>query len=120
MATEENYRKVEQLTRLAGEHGRSIIELAFGWLLAQDGVASVIAGATTPRQVAANAAAITWDLDTEELAAVQNMRPEGRRPGAASPRTRAGLPRLRASRHFHGCALRQVRGPRFCAGQDLS
>ncbi|MCX5108685.1 aldo/keto reductase [Streptomyces sp. NBC_00378] len=73
VATEENFRKVEQLTRFAADRGRSIIELAFGWLLAQDGVASVIAGATTPEQVAANAAAIGWELDAEELAAVQNI-----------------------------------------------
>ncbi|MFG3526665.1 aldo/keto reductase [Streptomyces sp. NPDC047917] len=73
VATEENFRKVDQLTRFAADRGRSIIELAFGWLLAQDGVASVIAGATTPEQVAANAAAIGWELDAEELAAVQDI-----------------------------------------------
>ncbi|MGW2106033.1 aldo/keto reductase [Streptomyces sp. NPDC001948] len=73
VATEENFRKVEQLTRFAADRGRSIIELAFGWLLAQDGVTSVIAGATTPEQVAANASAIGWELDTEELAAVQDI-----------------------------------------------
>jgi len=32
------------------------------WLAAQDGVASVIAGATTPDQVRANAAAAAWTL----------------------------------------------------------
>ncbi|MEU0627546.1 aldo/keto reductase [Streptomyces sp. NPDC005989] len=73
VATEENFRKVEQLTRFAADRGRSIIELAFGWLLAQDGVASVIAGATTPEQVAANAAAIGWKPDAQELAAVQDI-----------------------------------------------
>ncbi|MFB8033087.1 aldo/keto reductase [Streptomyces sp. NPDC056004] len=73
VATEENFRKVEQLTRFAADRGRSIIELAFGWLLAQDGVASVIAGATTPEQVAANASAIGWEPDAEELAAVQDI-----------------------------------------------
>ncbi|MFE7109952.1 aldo/keto reductase [Streptomyces sp. NPDC057575] len=73
VATEENFRKVEQLTRFAADRGRSIIELAFGWLLAQDGVASVIAGATTPEQVASNAAAIGWEPDAEELAAVQDI-----------------------------------------------
>ncbi|MFB6872857.1 aldo/keto reductase [Streptomyces sp. NPDC056323] len=73
VATEENFRKVEQLTRFTAERGRSIIELAFGWLLTQDGVASVIAGATTPEQVAANASAIGWELDAEELAAVQDI-----------------------------------------------
>ena len=34
----------------------SILDLAFGWLLAHDVVASVIAGATKPEQVRANAA----------------------------------------------------------------
>ncbi|WTV17339.1 aldo/keto reductase [Streptomyces atratus] len=74
VATEENYRKVEQLTRFAGEHGRSIIELAFGRLLAQDGVASVIAGATTPQQVAA----------TRATAVGRRLRRRGTNPASAA------------------------------------
>ena len=37
------------------------------WLAAQDGVASVITGATTPEQVKANAARAAWTLTADEI-----------------------------------------------------
>ena len=42
-------------------------ELAFGWLLSQPEVGSVIAGATEPEQVDENVAASQWRLSPEEL-----------------------------------------------------
>ena len=68
VATDDNFRYVERLQAWAEERGHTILELAFAWLLAQDGVASVIAGATSPAQVAANVAAAGWALDRRELA----------------------------------------------------
>ena len=68
--TDDNFDKVERLTGVAQESGRSILELALGWLLSQPGVSSVLAGATSVEQVQANAAASTWRLDADELAAV--------------------------------------------------
>jgi aryl-alcohol dehydrogenase-like predicted oxidoreductase len=62
--------RVDALERFAGERGRTVLELAFGWLLAQGPVASVIAGATTPEQVIANVGAASWQLDEQTLAAV--------------------------------------------------
>jgi len=54
--------RVATLLDFAGEHGVSLLSLAFSWLLAHHQVASVIAGATNPEQVRANAAApITLD-----------------------------------------------------------
>jgi aryl-alcohol dehydrogenase-like predicted oxidoreductase len=61
---------VERLTAWANGRGHTILELAFGWLLARAPVASVIAGATTAEQVCANAAA-PWTLTPEELAEVR-------------------------------------------------
>jgi aryl-alcohol dehydrogenase-like predicted oxidoreductase len=52
--------QVHRLESLAAEHGHSLLDLAFGWLLARPAVSSVIAGATRPDQVAANAAAGSW------------------------------------------------------------
>jgi aryl-alcohol dehydrogenase-like predicted oxidoreductase len=52
-----NFELVEQLAAFAEEAGKSLVELAFGWLLSRPGVSSVIAGATSPAQVAANVAA---------------------------------------------------------------
>ena len=69
-ASDANFARVERLTAVAHASDRSILELAICWLLSQDGVASVLTGATRPEQVTANAAASTWRLDADELAAV--------------------------------------------------
>lgn len=58
--------KVEKLVAWAGDHGRTILDLAFAYLLAEGAVASVIAGATKPEQVAANAAAANWTLTPDQ------------------------------------------------------
>jgi aryl-alcohol dehydrogenase-like predicted oxidoreductase len=42
------------------------------WLACQPGVSSVLAGATRPQQVKANAEAVSWKLTADELAAVEN------------------------------------------------
>ena len=48
-----------------------MLEVAIGGLAAQPAVASVIAGATTPEQVRANAAAGAWEPSDEDLAALR-------------------------------------------------
>lgn len=73
VATEDNFAKVERLTAFAGDHGHDLIDLAVGWLLSQPGVSSVIAGATTPAQVQANAAAAGWRLDADKLAEIDSL-----------------------------------------------
>jgi aryl-alcohol dehydrogenase-like predicted oxidoreductase len=70
IATDENFARVEELTELATARGHSVLELAVAWLAAQEGVTSVITGATSADQVRANAAAAEWTLDTEDLAAI--------------------------------------------------
>jgi aryl-alcohol dehydrogenase-like predicted oxidoreductase len=65
--------RVEALDGWAEAQGRTLLELAFAWLLAKSVVASVIAGATKPEQVAANAAAgglVLTDADMAEIDAV--------------------------------------------------
>ena len=52
------------------ERGHTLLELAFAWLTAQPSIASVIAGATSPAQIAANVAAVDWVLTADDLAAV--------------------------------------------------
>ena len=70
-ATKEKFAHVQKLAAFADAAGHSLLELAFGWLLSQEGVASVIAGATTPEQVLANVqAGGAWRLSPEEMAAV--------------------------------------------------
>ncbi len=73
MASDENFAKVEVLQDFAGQRGHNLLELAMSWLAAQSCVISVIAGATTPEQVRANAAATNWKLSTEELTQVDAL-----------------------------------------------
>ena len=68
--TEANLSRVEALRAFAADRGRSLLELAVSWLAARREVASVIAGATSAEQVAANAAAAGWSLSAAELAAI--------------------------------------------------
>lgn len=53
----EQFDKVERFDGFAKERGYGLLELAFGWLLSQPQIASVIAGATRPEQVESNAKA---------------------------------------------------------------
>jgi aryl-alcohol dehydrogenase-like predicted oxidoreductase len=62
--------RIETLERFAAARGHTLLELAIGALASQPAVVSVIAGATTPEQVRANAAAAPWRLTPEELAAL--------------------------------------------------
>jgi aryl-alcohol dehydrogenase-like predicted oxidoreductase len=68
--TDENLAKVEKLTAFAKERGHTLLELAFSWLAAQPTIASVIAGATSPEQVSANAGAADWKLTAADLAEI--------------------------------------------------
>jgi aryl-alcohol dehydrogenase-like predicted oxidoreductase len=68
--SDEEFDRVDALTRFAEERGRTLLELAIGWLLSLGPVASVITGATRPEQIEANVAASTWRLSAEELATV--------------------------------------------------
>jgi len=61
---------VERLARLAAERGRTLLELAIGWLAARPCVASVIAGAMSAEQARANAAAAAWTPGDDDLAAI--------------------------------------------------
>ncbi|MGH7024792.1 MAG: aldo/keto reductase [Caulobacteraceae bacterium] len=71
--SERNFDRIEKLTAWAGERGHSLLELAFAWLLGHAVVPSVIAGATKPEQVKANAAAATWKLTAAEVAEVTDL-----------------------------------------------
>ena len=64
---------VEKLITFTESRGRTILELAFSWLLMKPAVTSVIAGATRPEQVHANAAAASWVLSAEEMAEVNQI-----------------------------------------------
>ncbi len=73
--TEEKLDKVEALADWAGQHDRSMLEVAIGALAALPGCASVIAGATSTGQVRANAAAGDWVPGAGELAEIEKIVP---------------------------------------------
>lgn len=60
--------QVEACTAFAEERGHTVHELAICALASTPGIGSIIAGATKPEQVRANAAAAAWRLDETELA----------------------------------------------------
>jgi aryl-alcohol dehydrogenase-like predicted oxidoreductase len=67
LLTPENFDVLEKLEAFAAARSRPLVELAFAWLLAHPQVSSVIAGATTPDQITANARAVDWHLSTAEM-----------------------------------------------------
>jgi aryl-alcohol dehydrogenase-like predicted oxidoreductase len=71
-----NVALAEKLRAFAEARGHSLLDLAFSWLLAQKTVPSVIAGASTPEQLRANAEAVTWALTAEDLAEVDRITAE--------------------------------------------
>jgi aryl-alcohol dehydrogenase-like predicted oxidoreductase len=77
--TEAKLDRVEALISWASQRGLTVLEVAIGALAAQPGCASVIAGATSPEQVKANAAAADWIPSHAELAEVDQLMPP---PGA--------------------------------------
>ena len=67
---DERYDRIEALTAFAEARGRSLHELAIAALASTPGVGSIIAGATKPEQVRANAAAASWRLTSDDLSAL--------------------------------------------------
>lgn len=63
-----DFDRIEALERFADAHGVSLLRLAIGGLAAQPAVTSVIAGVTSPEQVAENAEAGAWEPDDATVA----------------------------------------------------
>ena len=76
---DDRLRTVAALTAFAEGRGRSMLELAMSWLVSNPLVATVIAGATKPEQVAANVAASGWSLTSEDRAEVDAITSAGHR-----------------------------------------
>jgi len=72
--TDEKWDRIEALESFGRERGLSLLQVAIGGLAAQPAVASVIAGATKPEQVRANAVAGDWEPTADDLAALNVLR----------------------------------------------
>jgi aryl-alcohol dehydrogenase-like predicted oxidoreductase len=72
--TEQNWQLLEALDQFCAARNITLLQLAFGWLLARPTVASVIAGATKPEQVKINVdAATTWTPTVEDVAEIDRI-----------------------------------------------
>jgi aryl-alcohol dehydrogenase-like predicted oxidoreductase len=73
IATDEQFALIGALQDYAGAHGVTLLDVAIGALLANPTVSSVIAGATRPDQVGANAGAARWRPDAQDLAQLREL-----------------------------------------------
>ena len=71
--SDEQWARIESLEAFGRERGRSLLEVAIAGLASEPVVASVIAGATKPEQVRANAAAGDWELTRDDLEALRGL-----------------------------------------------
>ena len=78
VADDRTHDRIEQLVRFAEQRGVEAIDVAVAALAAQPMVASVIAGATKPEQIRANAAALRWQPSGGDLAELDRIFPPGR------------------------------------------
>jgi len=76
--SDEQFDIVESLEAFAEARGVGILDVAIAFLAAQPAVASVIAGATKPEQIAANVAAIEWQPSSADLAELDRLAPTPR------------------------------------------
>ena len=72
--TEERLSKVRALNGIAKERGESLARMALGWVLAHEGVTSVLVGASKPEQIRDNVALLSSAPFTkEELDAIDRI-----------------------------------------------
>jgi aryl-alcohol dehydrogenase-like predicted oxidoreductase len=69
---------LEQLEAFAAARSVTLLDVAIGGLAAQPAVASVIAGATSPEQVAANVKAGEWQPTADDVAEIDRITSGGR------------------------------------------
>jgi aryl-alcohol dehydrogenase-like predicted oxidoreductase len=74
----EQFDVVEALEAFAAARGVSVLDVAIAGLASQPAVASVIAGATRPEQIAANVAALSWQPSEADLAELDRIAPTSR------------------------------------------
>jgi aryl-alcohol dehydrogenase-like predicted oxidoreductase len=94
-----------RLQAWAADHGRTLVQLAVAWTLANPGVACTLVGAKSPRQVAAIAGADDWRLTESELAEIDGL--------VAEVDPRAWEAKMIVWDHFPPEAIEQLRDRRY-------
>jgi aryl-alcohol dehydrogenase-like predicted oxidoreductase len=70
LLSDKSFDKVDAFNGFARERGKTLLDLAFGWLLSQPQIASVIAGATRPDQLESNVKAGEYRLSPADMMAL--------------------------------------------------
>jgi aryl-alcohol dehydrogenase-like predicted oxidoreductase len=73
IASDEQFDLLDALQSYAGARGVSLVDVAIGALIARPVISTVIAGATKPEQVRANAAAARWFPSDEDVAELEEL-----------------------------------------------
>ena len=71
--TDHNLAAVERLSSWVSDRDRSLLDLAFSWLLSKPEIPSVIAGATSSAQVLANSQASGWSISSLEMDEINDL-----------------------------------------------
>ena len=77
--------RLEPFVEFAAARGVEPVDVAIGWLAAKPQIGSVIAGATKPEQVRANARAARWEPSRADLDELDRIFPPGSTTAPASP-----------------------------------
>jgi len=80
IASAGNFAKVEALSDFAEARGHSLLELAMSWLSGQEGVSTVLVGASSADQLERNAMAVNWKLSEDDRAAIDSLLEDLRDP----------------------------------------
>ncbi|HUT96886.1 MAG TPA: aldo/keto reductase [Dehalococcoidales bacterium] len=70
---EKGFDIVEELDKIAKAHKATVAQVALNYLLAKDGVSSVIIGARTPEQLADNLKTTDWEMSAKEVSRLDEM-----------------------------------------------
>lgn len=72
---ERNYAIVRELEKFVAARGKTMIELAIAWLLANPNVPIAVTGVSSPEQVAANVTGADWKMSAEDKAELDRIAP---------------------------------------------
>jgi len=78
VGSEAEFDIVEALEAYAEQRGVGLLDVAIAGLAAQPAIGSVIAGATSAEQIAANVGALSWEPSAEDLAELDRIAPTPR------------------------------------------
>jgi aryl-alcohol dehydrogenase-like predicted oxidoreductase len=70
---EKGYDIVEALDEIGKAHKATVAQAALNYLLAKEGVSSVISGARTPEQLKDNLKTVEWEISAEEVGRLDEM-----------------------------------------------